>query len=142
MPLVNLTHSAQVQRLICRLYLNTKTTMKLTLLLITVITSYISCFSQTAFVGDRFGGRLWYHPTNYSVGSYSAHTVCGDSNQLYSWGGNEHGELGNRSWGHSSTPIKVPNMSQVYYYSAGYLAGAIKRDGTGWIWGQKISQPT
>ena len=116
--------------------------MKLILPLTTFLLFSTILSAQTAFVGDRFGGRLWYHPTNFSVGSYSGHTVCGDSNQLYSWGGNEHGELGDRNWGHRYSPIKVPNMNQIYYYSAGYVAGAIKRDGTGWIWGNKIKHPT
>ena len=106
----------------------------------------VGCFleakGQTALTGDRFGGRLWYHPTNYSVGSYSAHTVCGDSNQLYSWGANSHGELGYKNMGNRNTPIAVSGMTNVYYYSAGYVAGAIKKDKSGWVWGGGFSQPT
>ena len=45
-------------------------------------------------VGDGFGGRGWYVPHNYQVGAYAGYTVCGDSNQLYAWGGNYSGELG------------------------------------------------
>lgn len=98
--------------------------------------------AQTAFIGDRFGGRLWYYPTNFSVGSYSAHTVCGDSQQLYSWGSNAHGELGFSNVSYANKPIRVEGMSNINYYSAGYVAGAVKKDGTGWVWGELFNKPT
>ena len=103
---------------------------------------FLVCHAQTAFIGDMFGGRLWYFPTNFSVGSYSAHTVCGDSNQLYSWGSNVHGELGFGNIPSQYLPVKVPGMNNINYYSAGYVAGAIKKDGTGWVWGKKLNKPT
>jgi hypothetical protein len=40
--------------------------------------------SQNLMVGDGFGGRLWYKPYNYTTGSYSAYTICGEEKQLYS----------------------------------------------------------
>ena len=95
--------------------------------------------AQTAFTGDQFGGRLWYQPTNFSVGSYSAHTVCGQNNQLYSWGTNIHGELGYKDWPSQFKPKLVEGMDSIYYYSAGYVAGAVKRDGTGWAWGRQLN---
>jgi hypothetical protein len=50
-------------------------------------------------VGDGFGGRLWYNPTNYTVGSYSAYSLCYDicgtgETQLYGWGANGYNQLG------------------------------------------------
>ena len=106
--------------------------------------SFFTFFSwaQTAFTGDNFGGRLWYQPTNYSVGSYSAHAVCGNNFQLYSWGTNEHGELGIQGTLGASEPILIPGMDQIYYYSAGYVAGAIKFDKSGWVWGKHFQLPT
>lgn len=93
-------------------------------------------------VGDGFGGRLWYTPTNYTVGSYSAYSLCFNdlcdtlNNQLYGWGDNGYNQLG---LGNSITgvnlPTLIPSMSNVRFYSSGYIMGAIKNDNTGWIWG-------
>ena len=92
-------------------------------------------------IGDGFGGRLWYRPTNYTVGSYSAFRVCysdlcdSGSNQLFGWGGDYLGELGNGpSPNCSAVPIAIPGMNNVRYVTSGYLSAAIKNDGTGWIW--------
>jgi gliding motility-associated-like protein len=98
-------------------------------------------------VGDGFGGRLWYSPTNYTVGSYSAYSVCysglcGDGiNQLYGWGNNNYNQLGlGASFiGGVHVPTAIPNMSDVKYYSTGYIMGAIKNDKTGWAWGGNIT---
>jgi gliding motility-associated-like protein len=102
---------------------------------------YVNAFSQNGIVGDGFGGRLWYKPTNYSVGSYTAYSLCIDFcdqsvNQLYGWGNNGYNQLG---YGNifigSAVPVPIPNMNNVKYYTTGYLMGAIKNDNTGWAWG-------
>ncbi len=98
---------------------------------------------QNSMVGDGFGGRLWYTPTNYGVASYSAYTICSDSipNQLYTWGSNSKGTLGfGPTLTGSNVPIPIPNMNNIKYYSGGYFMGAIKNDNTGWAWG--LSVPT
>ncbi|PCJ65959.1 MAG: hypothetical protein COA58_07725 [Bacteroidetes bacterium] len=88
-------------------------------------------------VGDGFGGRLWYKPINYTVGSYSAYSACSDSNQLYSWGTNYHSQLANVNAGFGSkSPLLVSDMRDVIFCSAGYVCGAIKKDLSGWIWGK------
>jgi gliding motility-associated-like protein len=102
--------------------------------------------AQNSMVGDGFGGRLWYKPTNYTVGSYSAYSLCysnlcdSSSNQLYGWGSNVNGELG---LGFTTTgtmaPVAIPGMNNLKYYSTGYNMGAIKNDGTGWVWGGGVS---
>lgn len=92
--------------------------------------------TQNSMVGDGFGGRLWYKPYNYTVGSYSAYTICGDEKQLYGWGANGFGQLGDSSFTSTDKPIKVKNMTNVKYYSTGYVMGAIKEDSTGWVWGK------
>lgn len=102
-------------------------------------------------VGDGFGGRLWYKPTNYTVGSYSGYSICyndacnSGTNQLYGWGNNEYEQLGYAlgvMMG-CNTPTPIPNMTDVKYYSTGYNMGAIKNDGTGWVWGTGLfSTPT
>lgn len=104
-------------------------------------------FSQNSMVGDGFGGRKWYQPTNYSVGSYSAYSSCynecNDSirNVLYGWGSNHLNQLGYGSISNSVSPILIPNMNNTKYVSAGYYCGAIKNDNTGWAWGQTIQSP-
>jgi len=82
--------------------------------------------AQNSMLGDGFGGRLWYRPTNYTAGSYSAFSLCysdpcdSSSNQLYGWGSDNVGELGNGAgWVCSNTPVPIPGMSNVRYYSAG-----------------------
>ncbi len=90
-------------------------------------------------VGDGFGGRLWYTPYNYTVGSYSGYTTCGDSSQLYAWGHNLYGQLGNGSTISSNTPVKSIGMTNVKYYSTGYCMGVIKKDGSAWAFGKPFS---
>jgi gliding motility-associated-like protein len=95
------------------------------------------CQAQNSMVGDGFGGRLWYSPTNYTVGSYSGYSICyDDSSQLYGWGSNASNQLGLGPlvWG-INVPTPIPNMTNVKYFSTGYNMGAIKNDSTGWIWG-------
>lgn len=93
-------------------------------------------FSQNSLIGDGFGGRLWYNASNYSVGSYSGYTICGDEKQLYAWGANNYFQLGNPSIGSSGSlvPVKCTNLTQVKYFAAGYIAAVIKEDNSGWIW--------
>ena len=107
--------------------------------------------AQNSMVGDGFGGRLWYKPTNYTVGSYSGYSICyscpcnSGVNQLYGWGSNGTGQLGYdpNITPFSNTPIPIPGMTDVKYYSTGYNMGAIKNDGTGWVWGTGLyTNPT
>lgn len=57
-------------------------------------------YSQNSLVGDGFGGRLWYKPSNYTVGSYSAYSICytglcsDGPNELRGWGSNGTNQLG------------------------------------------------
>jgi alpha-tubulin suppressor-like RCC1 family protein len=111
-----------------------------------------NAFAQNSLVGDGFGGRLWYVPSSYSVGSYSAYSVCytdtcGNSlsNQLYAWGSNLTLQLGIDSTGTllgSNTPIKVIGMSNVKFYTCGYYMAAIKHDNSGWMWGTSANDTT
>ncbi|MBK8735220.1 MAG: hypothetical protein IPL98_04735 [Saprospiraceae bacterium] len=119
---------------------------------------YSSAFAQNSLVGDGFGGRLWYVPSNYCVvGSYSAYSVCytdtcGNSlsNQLYAWGSNSTLQLGIDSTGNllgSNMPTKVIGINNVKFYTCGYYMAAIKQDNSGWMWGTsgfdtiKIAKP-
>src|SRR5690606_26087747 len=91
-----------------------------------------------SMVGDGFGGRLWYKPYNYTVGSYSAYTICGDDHQLYGWGSNEKGQLGVIGMGGAIAPVTVMRMDNVKFYSTGYCMAAIKWDSSGWVWGEPL----
>lgn len=104
--------------------------------------------AQNSMVGDGFGGRLWYRPTNYTVGSYTGFSLCfGDpcdsaSNQLYGWGGDYYGELAmDTSNNGAAVPVPIPGMTGLHYYSTGYGMGAIKLDGSGWVWGNLSALP-
>jgi len=105
----------------------------LTFILVLFISHLV--LAQNSLVGDGFGGRKWYKPYNYTVGSYSAYAVCGAEKQLYAWGGNIYGQLGDSSFTPRPKPVKVLDMDHVKYYSTGYVMGAIKDDSTGWTWG-------
>lgn len=92
-------------------------------------------------VGDGFGGRLWYSPTNYTTGSYSGYSIChDDSSQLYGWGSNFTNQLGlGIGILGVNVPTAIPNMTNTKYFSTGYIMGAIKNDNTGWAWGNGIT---
>lgn len=114
-----------------------------TFLLIFISSFLLNCaFSQNSLVGDGFGGRLWYKPTRFSVGSYAAYTICGDTNnpennQLYGWGDNYYNELGlGESTSGVEYPTLIPEIDSVEFFSTGYVMGAIKYDHSGWLWGK------
>ena len=86
-------------------------------------------------VGDGFGGRSWYMPHNYQVGAYSAYTICDSNNQVYGWGNNSYGELGNGTTNSTFTPVAAVGMNNVKFYTTGYMSAAIKNDNTAWMWG-------
>lgn len=120
--------------------------MKATLALISLTLLPFFNLAQNSLVGDGFGGRLWYEPTNYGVGSYSAYAFCNDTclgtgQQLYGWGDNSYNQLGlgiaNGASGVFGTndPTPIPNLNNVKFFSAGYSLSAIKMDNTGWVCG-------
>ena len=95
--------------------------------------------AQNSMTGDGFGGRSWYKAHNYQVGAYSAYTVCDSNNQLYGWGHNEYGELGNGTYINTSTPVPALGMTHVKFYTTGYVSAAIKEDNTAWVWGEGLA---
>ncbi|MCB0400920.1 MAG: gliding motility-associated C-terminal domain-containing protein [Flavobacteriales bacterium] len=99
------------------------------------------CLAQNSLVGDGFGGRKWYVPTNYTVGSYSAYSICYENcdsqlNQLYGWGSNIYNSIGiGLTTTGVNVPTLIPNIYDIKYISAGYLVSVIKHDNTAWAWG-------
>lgn len=98
--------------------------------------------AQNSLVGDGFGGRSWYVPYNYQVGSYFASTVCLPDSQLYVWGGNNTHVFANITMSNSDTGVAVTGMNHVKFSSMGYMAAAIKADSTAWVWGFYFSPTT
>ena len=90
--------------------------------------------AQNSLVGDGFGGRKWYVPTNYEVSSYCAFNICGVGHQLYGWGSNFWWALANNSYIDPIGPVACLGMTSVQFFSGGYMQGAIKTDGTAWAW--------
>jgi alpha-tubulin suppressor-like RCC1 family protein len=89
------------------------------------------CFAQNSKVGDGFGGRLWYRPYNYAVGSYSGRTVCGPEKSLYSWG---FRSLGDTITNSTNGIYKAVGLDSVEFYTSGYSMAAIRSDKSGWYW--------
>jgi alpha-tubulin suppressor-like RCC1 family protein len=89
---------------------------------------------QNAMVGDGFGGRLWYTPTNLEVGWDNGFMVCGTNNQLYGWGNNLIGQLGDGTTTSTTSPVATPGMTNVTLFLAGTATGALKKDSTAWLW--------
>jgi len=119
---------------------------RLFLILLLQLFSLSNVNAQNSMVGDGFGGRLWYKPTKFSVGSYSGYTICGDTinpqnNQLYGWGSNMTNQLGlGNTIVETATPTLIPNIDSVKYFSTGYVMGAIKFNNSGWAWGMSFEQ--
>jgi alpha-tubulin suppressor-like RCC1 family protein len=52
------------------------------------------------------------------------------------WGYNGYGELGNRTYADSDTPVQVSGLSDVTAIAGpGQSSLALKKDGTVWAWG-------
>lgn len=102
-----------------------------------ILLTYIPAelYGQNSLTGDGFGGRSWYVSYNYHVGSYCGFTVCGPNNQLFGWGNNNQGELGNGSNLSTTAPVEASNMTDVVFYTSGYITSVIRKDSSAWAWG-------
>ena len=112
-----------------------KNIMLFLLIQINILFCCSNLFAQNSLTGDGFGGRSWYVAHNYLTGSYAAFAVCGTDKQLYGWGGNLLGELGNGTTTSTDIPIAIAGMNHVKFYAAGYMCAVIKDDNTLWVWG-------
>ncbi len=60
--------------------------------------------------------------------------IIKEDGSLWTWGSNEHGQLGDNTTEDRNTPVKI--MNDVVFVSAGYgHTAAIKSDGSLWTWG-------
>ena len=102
-----------------------------------ILVSYINiCLSQNTIVGDSFGGRLWYKPTNLSSYSYGGFITCGPEKKLYGWGYSHTSLIIKNQIYPIYTPQPVYNLSNVKYHSGGYYAGVIKTNDSGFVWSE------
>jgi alpha-tubulin suppressor-like RCC1 family protein len=70
-----------------------------------------------------------------AAGVYHTLAVTANGN-IYSWGLNDHGQLGlGTSGGYQTTPQPVSSLSGVIFVSAGNHSLAVKSDGGIWSWG-------
>ncbi len=62
--------------------------------------------------------------------------VVSSGGQVFAWGGNARGQLGNGSFGHQSVPAAIPGLTGVSVLAAGsYSPLALKSDGSLLAWG-------
>lgn len=80
------------------------------------------------------GGGL---PTVTAVANGASHTLALTSDgSVWSWGANDHGQLGDGSTTMRATPLQVAGLSGVTAIAAGFAHSlAVKNDGTVWAWG-------
>ena len=72
-------------------------------------------------------------------GDYTAAIM--DDNELWSWGNNENGKLGDGTTENRLTPVKI--MDEVVTVSAGYCdTMAIDKNGLLWGWGYQVGDGT
>lgn len=85
------------------------------------------------------GGTNW---KQLKMGTNSCHAIKTDGT-LWGWGSNNFGQLGDNTTIPKSSPVQTiaggTNWKQVSASHAGYLTGAIKTDGTLWMWGNNMS---
>ena len=101
-----------------------------------VLLANLSAFAQNSMVGDGFGGRAGYSPVNYSSTEQGGFSICGANNQLYGWGYNLYNQLPPAASGYyDASTVAISNMTNVRQAKGALFHMAIKKDGTGWVWG-------
>lgn len=59
-----------------------------------------------------------------------------DTHEIYAWGDNDHGQLGDSTKTDRSTPVKISGLNEIYVVSAGDSHSmAIQTGGFMWLWG-------
>lgn len=102
--------------------------------------------ASTACVTDMGEVKCWSDatasPTSVMLDAIDVaagwdHTCAVDGNgEVYCWGANDSGQLGDMSTLPSNAPVKVVNLDDVKQVSAGQqVTCAVKNDSTGWCWG-------
>ena len=66
---------------------------------------------------------------------WSTFSIDSEPAQLWTWGYNVNGELGDGTNQYKSSPIQIPGTSWSKISCGYYHTAAIKNDGTLWVWG-------
>lgn len=78
--------------------------------------------------------------TQLALGAEGNGYAVGPAGNVWAWGDNSHGQLGNGTTTSSVTPILVPGLSGITQVAAGpYYALALGSDGSVWAWGDNAS---
>lgn len=93
--------------------------------------------AQNSLISGGFGGRLWYNPVPMSAGSASAFAICGDSSELFGWGSDPNGSIGNSLKG-SRYPTRIDSLKHVRFMATSANSVVILSDRTAWIWGSRF----
>ncbi len=101
---------------------------------LTIATVVLLTTSAAAQIGTRNGGRV--QPI---IAPGDHHTLMLEKGNVWSWGRNLEGQLGNNSTTNSNTKVQVLNLSSVIAIAGGrYHSLALKSDGTVWAWGWNL----
>lgn len=110
-----------------------------------LIITILNLQGQNTIVGDGFGARSWYKPSNFSSWSYGGFAICGKEQRLYGWGYNKnHSPLISKDYTAdviNQVPVQVFNLSGIKYHSGGYMTGVIKNNDSAYVWNRN-SYPT
>lgn len=78
------------------------------------------------------------------AGEYYHFLALDTQGNVWGWGNNIAGQLGDRSQSYHTVPVKIAGFDHVKIIAAGYdHSTVVKQDGTVWVWGpdQRHSQP-
>jgi alpha-tubulin suppressor-like RCC1 family protein len=73
-----------------------------------------------------------------SIGAGQSHSVATVDGDVWAWGANEFGQLGDGTFRRKSIPVPVVELADIDRLVTGPMASytyAIQSDGTGWAWG-------
>lgn len=82
-------------------------------------------------------------PLMIQVAAGADHSLAlAHNGEVWAWGNNAYGQLGNNSFNNAPSPVKVPNLSGVRFIAAatsGFSSFAVKHDGSVWAWGSNAT---
>ena len=96
--------------------------------------------AQNTIVGDGFGARSWYKPSNFSANSYGGFFTCGPENSLYGWAYKYPQLITNDSNINApiTEPIPVYGLKNIKFHTGGYMAAAIKTNDSAYAWSRRF----
>jgi len=99
---------------------------------LTVGQQYAISYPSGAFIKNTGAGSSY-------VGTAYTFSARNYEYQLWTWGDNEFGNLGQNSTVQYSSPVQLPGTNWGRYVAAEYQSYGVKTDGTLWGWGKNTS---